>query len=196
MNNNGKSAGIYDKYSHDIEVVYTKEPINVKPSIVTALTIFTILTLVNGFEMLSKGVIADECISQLLGIAFRSLLVGLCAGIALFPIVNGILKLFRCTKRVTAKIIDVRIEVSLERDTERRVKEIRSCYPIYEYDYANKKYIIEAARNRHIGTPRRGKKLKFHINPNNPQDYYFFSIIRDAIIMLLGGILVYFVLQI
>lgn len=176
-----------------MEVVFVKEPINVKVALVITLIVFCTLTIMNSATVLSSGVTSDKFFAHLIGIAFHSILVGVSTGIALFPVVNGILKLLHCTKKVTAKIEDVRIETTLERDTENRVKEVRSCYPVYRYEYAGKIYIIEAARNRHIGTPRIGKTLKFHINPNNPQDYYFLSIIRDAIIVLLGGILTYFV---
>lgn len=60
-------------------------------------------------------------------------------------------------KKVSAKIVDVKVETSLERDTENRLKEITAYYSIYMFEYASKIYLIEAARNRHLGSPRTGK---------------------------------------
>ena len=195
LEENRKPYNRYGEIPPGVEIISAKEPFDVKVGVIIAFIAFLALTLVNSYEAFESGIEQDKISAMIVGIALHSILLGVCIGITLFPIVNGILKLLRCTKKVTATIIDVKVEDHIDGYGD-QVRVTRSYTPIYKYSYLDKIYIIEAAINRHLGNPRLGKKFKIRINENNPQDYYMRSVFRDVLIVLLGAIMVYFLSQV
>lgn len=172
------------------KVVIAKENFDFKPYFLiwiisgVALLIFTIVALI------LDGAEADEILADLLTYILFALFTGGCAGIALFPLVKGVTMLKRCTETVKAKVADVREERGTTITDGRKI-ETTSYYPVYTYSYNGTRYIVEAASNRHIGLPRRGRELELRINKNDPKEFYMFSILRDVMISLAGALAVY-----
>lgn len=103
MSQAAKSNSLYG-IPQGAEVISIKEEIDFKTPVLIILLIFLGLTSFDLFQTFSKGVNADEISAYIFGIAINSLLISVSLGIALFPIVNGILKMCRCTKRLVLKL--------------------------------------------------------------------------------------------
>ena len=80
-----------------------------------------------------------------------------------------------CTTTVLASISDFKITL-IHSNVTRRYRRVNSgpslkYYPIYSFEYENKKYEVTRTNNIKIGVRPKDTKVELKINPNNPREF-------------------------
>lgn len=179
---NGYRSFINNADTMGAEVVYVnKHPSSKLKSIIVVM--FILFFVACGFSGMfineqSINAIMYEKVIPIAVMGFMSICL-LC--ITLQPTVNTIIKKPRCTRPVTAKIVEVKVTGGRNNG--------KNYYVTYKYFYEGKIYVISGVKSLSFMPPYVGKEVEMSINPNKPTEYYIDTTLINIIYLLIGGFL-------